>query len=349
MAQLDISFEGFWQCRLATDPDPSDEQKGISGFTYSIAGESLLEPSIWCQAKDILETYGPKEKAFVDPLATNNGKEIKNIREASPDYSVYNEKGIGIKVSSVKLDGVDYPQLSKLVNGLVRFEGRKEQTNWPWKRAIFEGRNQITSDGDPDRFTINPFVFSIADSQDNPVLKRFDPLDMEDVNKQLWEINPKLDRFDEILDRRLPKQRFALSNELLGQVGIDPTKLSNHFTNRANWLKSKILEAQANNQLALAESFKSRLFGVNFFTQSTGPTVLENRLLSRIPLRQLYHHSIRGTSSMEPPTLVNTDFFKGLQVDVNNDWDILYYMGAYDGDLMCGWCSGTLSIPVTPQ
>ncbi|MEW6281657.1 MAG: hypothetical protein AB1758_23815 [Candidatus Eremiobacterota bacterium] len=36
---LKIAFEGWFQVRLATDPDPSDEPRGVSGTTFALAGE----------------------------------------------------------------------------------------------------------------------------------------------------------------------------------------------------------------------------------------------------------------------------------------------------------------------
>src|SRR5690606_16465196 len=36
---LRIDFEGWFQVRLATDPDPSDEPRGVSGTTFALAGE----------------------------------------------------------------------------------------------------------------------------------------------------------------------------------------------------------------------------------------------------------------------------------------------------------------------
>jgi len=255
--------------------------------------------------------------------------------------------GIGIKVDSVLLDGEPYDELNeKLSGGLVRFAKREEQPNYKWKGPIFEGRNQITSDGDPDRFTLNPFVFKISDAEDNLLLSRWDPLDFNNPDKELWQINPNDTDFDDILERRLPVQRFAMSDELLDQVGIDPDDLSDHFVNRANWLKSKIAEAEANGQEALAEAYRSRYFAVEFFTQSTGPTVLENRLLSRVPLRQLYRHTLRGDNNMQPIPFIDNSAFGPLEVDMNKPWDLLYYFGAYDGDLMAGYCTGTLSLPV---
>jgi len=342
MATLSISFDGFFQCRLATDPDPSNEQRGLSGFTYSVAGETLLDPSIWSQAKDIQNTYGMKEEAFRDPLRSNPQFDIKNIREASPDFEVYNSRGIGINVSSVLIDGETSPELeAKLKGGLCRFANRP-QSNGPFKGPIFEGRNQITSDGDPDRFTVNPFLFTISTPDDSKqVLSRFDPLSFDKPDDQLYQVFPNTE-----VDRRLPTQRFALSNEGLAQIGQSQDSLNSFFQNRMNWLQGKIVEAEASNKPALAEAFRSRLYAVNFFTQATGPTVLANRLLSRIPLRQLYNHTIRGTATMIPAPFADQNFFAPFVIDTEKEWEILYYLGQYDGDLMAGWCSGTLDIPL---
>ncbi len=342
MPTLSISFDGYFQCRLATDPDPSNEQRGISGFTYAVAGETLLDPSIWSQAKDIEKNYGKKDPAFQDPLRSNPQFDIKNIREASPDYSNYNQRGIGILVNKVEIDGVLVPDLdSKLKGALCRFANRPI-SNGPYKGPIFEGRNQITSDGDPDRFTVNPFLFTISTPDDSKtVLSRFDPLDFDKPDDQLYQVFP-----NDKVDRRLPYQRFALSETGLNQIGLTSDDLNTYFQNRMNWLKGKIVEAEATNKTALAEAFRSRLYAVNFFTQATGPTVLANRLLSRIPLRQLYKHSIRGNAYMDPIPKVDAEFFSPHQIDMEKDWEILYYMGQYDGDLMAGWCSGTLDIPL---
>ncbi|MBN7814665.1 hypothetical protein [Algoriphagus pacificus] len=342
MATLSISFDGYFQCRLATDPDPSNEQRGISGFTYSVAGETLLDPSIWSQAKDIKEKYDMKAPEYQDPLRSNPQFDIKNIREASPDYVNYNTRGIGILVNKVEIDGELAPELDQKMKGaLCRFANRPE-SNGPFKGPIFEGRNQITSDGDPDRFTVNPFVFTVSTPDDSKtILSRFDPLDFEHPERQLYKVFP-----NEIVDRRLPYQRFALSDEGLAQIGWSSDTLSTYFENRMNWLKGKIVEAEAVDKKGLAEAYRSRLYAVNFFTQATGPTVLANRLLSRIPLRQLYSHTIRGNSSMNPVPVADQEFFGPYQIDTEKEWKILYYLGQYDGDLMAGWCSGTLDIPL---
>jgi hypothetical protein len=40
---ITIPFEGWFQCRLSTDPDPFDEPRGVSGSTIAVAGEPDLD------------------------------------------------------------------------------------------------------------------------------------------------------------------------------------------------------------------------------------------------------------------------------------------------------------------
>lgn len=47
---MDIHFEGWWQCRFATDPDPSDDPRGVSGPTFTTAGEPAFDRVIRFQS-----------------------------------------------------------------------------------------------------------------------------------------------------------------------------------------------------------------------------------------------------------------------------------------------------------
>jgi hypothetical protein len=38
-----LEFSGWAQCRLPTDPDPSNEPRGVSGYTFALAGEPDLD------------------------------------------------------------------------------------------------------------------------------------------------------------------------------------------------------------------------------------------------------------------------------------------------------------------
>lgn len=49
MAVITLNFEGYIQCRLATDPDPTDERRGVSGYTFALPGEPDLDWTIYTQ------------------------------------------------------------------------------------------------------------------------------------------------------------------------------------------------------------------------------------------------------------------------------------------------------------
>jgi len=46
---LNVTFQGWWQNRLATDPDPNDEPRGVSGKTAWLPGEPYLDGIIRLQ------------------------------------------------------------------------------------------------------------------------------------------------------------------------------------------------------------------------------------------------------------------------------------------------------------
>jgi hypothetical protein len=57
---LKLSFSGWLQCRLATDPDPTDDPRGVSGWTYALAGEPDLDRVIRTQPLGaIIRAFGP--------------------------------------------------------------------------------------------------------------------------------------------------------------------------------------------------------------------------------------------------------------------------------------------------
>ncbi len=47
--ELAIFFQGWFQCRLATDPDPTDEPRGVSGSTFALGNEPDLDRVIYFQ------------------------------------------------------------------------------------------------------------------------------------------------------------------------------------------------------------------------------------------------------------------------------------------------------------
>lgn len=56
---LQIRLEGWFQCRLATNPDPTDEPRGVSGYTFALPGEPDLDRIIRLQDPVAPRSHGP--------------------------------------------------------------------------------------------------------------------------------------------------------------------------------------------------------------------------------------------------------------------------------------------------
>ena len=62
---LRLEFEGYYQMRMATDPDPTDEKRGVSGYTFALAGEPDFDAKIHFQPDEegVYERdFGPSNK-----------------------------------------------------------------------------------------------------------------------------------------------------------------------------------------------------------------------------------------------------------------------------------------------
>jgi len=68
---LALEFEGWFQCRLATDPDPSDEPRGVSGWTFALAGEEDLDRIIRLQEPVSPRVRGPEVGVVVRTVSVD--------------------------------------------------------------------------------------------------------------------------------------------------------------------------------------------------------------------------------------------------------------------------------------
>jgi hypothetical protein len=107
---LRLEFEGYFQMRMATDPDPTDEKRGVSGYTFALAGEPDLDGIIHFQPNEpgVCEReYGPAGKKDEGPRvgvtvrrATRNGQaapELTGARVAFVDAQVIEHNGILVR------------------------------------------------------------------------------------------------------------------------------------------------------------------------------------------------------------------------------------------------------------
>jgi hypothetical protein len=83
MSVITLNFEGYVQCRLATDPDPTDERRGVSGYTFALPGEKDLDWTIYTQpGPDVVTRPG-----LVTPPGAVTPSGVK-LAAGSPDRQV---------------------------------------------------------------------------------------------------------------------------------------------------------------------------------------------------------------------------------------------------------------------
>lgn len=67
-----INFAGFFQIRLPTDPDPTDEKRGVSGYTFALAGEPDFDRILRLHDPVAPRTHAPDVGVFVTSVALGN-------------------------------------------------------------------------------------------------------------------------------------------------------------------------------------------------------------------------------------------------------------------------------------
>jgi hypothetical protein len=84
---LVLEFEGWCSLRLPTDPDPSDEPRGISGYTFAFAGEPDLDRILNLQPRAGMQyrSHGPKLGVTVRRAARTDGESVPALKGAHVD------------------------------------------------------------------------------------------------------------------------------------------------------------------------------------------------------------------------------------------------------------------------
>ena len=75
---IELRFGGWFQCRLATDPDPCDEKRGVSGYVHAFVDEPDLDRLISFQRPAFLRSHAPHVGVHVLGVSVDG--------EARPDH-----------------------------------------------------------------------------------------------------------------------------------------------------------------------------------------------------------------------------------------------------------------------
>jgi len=279
---LDISFEGYFTSRIATDPDPTNEERGLSGYTMALAKEDRLDQVIRLHVDaDYLE---------------------RNARKPLREMGIE----IGVNVTSVSYAGKPWSPGASLIGAKVDLVGKDAPLDGP----IFESRNNTTGSDDTMSFVVDPFDLRIDHPARGVHVRALDYIDPDDPELQLWQItNPK--RYA----RRLTSNFASDDMEAAEAIGVYDT--FGYFRDRRHYLER--LQEQAAQELRecndiarkrelqyAIQTYKSRVHQIEFWG---------DRVSSKLQYMVSWEHDINGKRefagdvggivSTDPPWRVN--------------------------------------------
>ena len=307
---LEIQFQGYFMCRIATDPDPTNEERGVSGYTLALVHEDPLDQVIRPQIDD--------------PLFLKN-----NLREPAQLMKIR----IGVDVNNVLFDSEPYfgPARDALLGAKVYLEGEDP----PFPGPIFDSRNNIVGSDDNMSFVVNPFQMAIR--KDNGIeFKATDYLNPADPEQKIWQIEDP-----ETYARRLPSFN---SNSTAAQSAIQVYDGFQYFQDRARFLEQRRAELEKEKQGksgAEAARIETRIQAIN--SRLYQLDVWGGRFLTKLAFQVTYTFNVNGPQSIQDPK----NLLQG-EVDTTQPWPVTFWFGSWDGDLLIGWMEGSLSVPFRP-
>jgi hypothetical protein len=287
---LTLAFEGWWQCRFATDPDPTDDPRGVSGPTFTVAGEPDFDRIIRLQ----------------NPV--------------SPRYP--HESDIGVTVRTVTINRKPVTA-HPLLGAAVDLHGGAE----------FTQRNLIYVTA-PWIVVVDPFDISI--SANGIVLRR----------AALWDVTRPHLRFDDVfLDQATVTPRL---NQIAIQspVVAEATGIMDYAAARTTRLADlrKILAdfpatlEDADTQKA---GLRKRIAALEADQHLEGARLAAEQFMG---MQATYAFPLNGDPQVEDPA----QRLRG-EVGRSQLWQVAFWLGGYDVDALCGYMSGTLTIPFHPD
>ena len=308
---LEAGFEGYFMCRLATDPDPNNERRGRSGYTMALTREDPLDQVIRLQTDDYVE---------------------RNLRAPAALMGI----DVGVRVTTVQFDGKPWSGSPNLMGAEVRLLGEEDVFRGP----IFESRNNVVGSDDSLAFAISPFHLAIdrKDGSGAPLLalRAVDHLNPAEPEQPIWKIEDPA-----IYGRRLPSAFQPSSTEVMEAIGV--FDFYGYFRDRRTFLDDEIHrlgarlrdasheEAREDVQLAIEET-RSRIFQLELWG---------DRVINKLGFQLRWEFDVNGRQSVEGEL--------GGRAATDQPWHVWLWCGGWDGDLLVGFLRGGLSIPFEPE
>lgn len=303
MKWLYLSFEGYYQLRFATDPDPTDEPRGVSGYTFALAGEPDFDNLVHLQPDE----DGVCERRFgygKNDIGPRVGVTVRQARYFDEETLVYSDapEYLDARLSFVKAELTER-------NGIII-------------------RN--------DLFAIDPLRVQLRRKRGALVIDREDFLDLN--NPEL----PITQATSEMLERRQPQGLTSNSVEVAKATGLPDASNDSCINNRR--IRQRNLEELLKHTRNPVEraALETRISQLNILRQwwnlSQGGKPIDRRAHQLTLQAYGWSVDINGTVHENK-----------IGADTNQHWPLSFWMGGWDGDALCAYISGYLSIPLTGE
>lgn len=315
---LEMQFQGYFMCRIATDPDPTNEQQGVSGYTLALVHEDGLDQVIRTQ----LDETDPEDREFLE----------KNLREPAQEMGIK----IAVDVNEVLFDGKRYfgPARNALLGARFHLEG----TNPPFPGPTFDSRNNIVGSDDNMFFVVNPFEL-VLKKNNGVAFQAKDYLNPANPEQKIWEIEDP-----QTYARRLPTS--FVSGSTPAQAAIRVFDGYTYFSDRVKYLRQRIeqlekekADPKGRTEIAALDgriqSLLTRIYQLEFWG---------GRFETKLGFQLTYGFNINGPQSVDDPQNL-----LGGTVVCDQPWPVTFWFGSWDGDLLVGWMQGSLSVPFRPE
>ncbi|MEZ5944062.1 MAG: hypothetical protein R3C18_21940 [Planctomycetaceae bacterium] len=299
-----LSFKGWAQCRMATDPDPSNEKRGVSGYTFALPGERDLDQIIYFQPGD-----GVVPRSFCPEVGIRvvGGSQYKATTFAN-----------GSTTPREEFQGEPTP----IAEDNPFYEARVDLVNSP----LFDSRNStIVYDG---YGLISPFdmqIRTVSSPQELTIERSYcvDPskpgTSLSDV--PILELQTHVMKTQVYNSENLNSPYPGSANILLESNILDP---SAYRFRRRQQLEGQLAETECPTERA---ALKKRIAELRIADP-------KNRRSAQMGAKVLAPYNLNSLQA----TLNNKEF------DPGPAWPLEMWMGGWDADSLCFFTMGTLKM-----
>jgi hypothetical protein len=311
VSTLQLNFEGYFQMRMATDPDATDELRGVSGYTFALAGEPDLDAKVHLQPDE----PGVWQRSFGLDTPGQSQKNPAPLPLPAPGTSNAEAPRVGVTVTSAS------------------------DKSFAGARVAFVGAQILEHNGvliRNDFFFIDPLHVRITDPKGKVLLERNDWVNPSDPRMPLWEATSSM------LVRRQPASMMSNSPMVAAATGLpnaaNQTLIENRLRRR-DQLAALLAQTEDSTERAALETRIEQLAIVeqwwNLAVGNYDNRPIDRRAHQLTLLFDGWNIPVQGE--------VLTDTVGG---DPTQPWPLAFWMGGWDGDALTGYIKGTWTIPL---